>query len=271
MDKWTELVTKSLSKPFDTSQVKWKPQVTTKGRDKQPIMRNGQQVAGCTAHIDARDVMNRLDGVVGVENWQDEYTVVGPKNVECQLTVLGVTKCDVGEIGEGSFADPLKSAYSDALKRAAIKFGIGRHLYAMEMQWLPYDGFKITQKPTTKPQTKTTATKPPPPDKASDNNGQDSRGAARPEGQTEREEFRPKVIKVPMVTKTQIKKLNTLGSKVYNSEWDDERKRLVEWITDQREDGPQVSSSKDLYRGEAARLIDGLEEKIKEAQGETNA
>ena len=32
--------------------------------------------AQCVAYIDARDVMERLDQVVGVENWQDDYKFI---------------------------------------------------------------------------------------------------------------------------------------------------------------------------------------------------
>lgn len=53
--------------------------------------------------------------------------------VVCRLSVCGVTREDVGE---GS--DP-KAAYSDAIKRAAVPFGIGRFLYAMGSPTL-YEG-----------------------------------------------------------------------------------------------------------------------------------
>ena len=32
--------------------------------------------------------------------------------------------------------DRLKAAFSDALKRAAVKFGIGRYLYRLPQQWV---------------------------------------------------------------------------------------------------------------------------------------
>jgi hypothetical protein len=82
------------------------------------------------SYIDARQVMDRLDMVVGPENWKDEYALISvePVVVECKLTILGVTKSDVG-YSEPSSSEPYKSAYSDALKRAAVKFGIGRFLY----------------------------------------------------------------------------------------------------------------------------------------------
>ena len=114
---------------------KWKPEITTKkgpNNTRVNIERNGQRVAGCTAHIDARDVMDVLDAVVGPGNWSDSYqpAAIG-LGVECTLTVLGVSKADVGM---PSSQDAEKGAYSDAFKRAAVKFGIGRFLYGMEIQ-----------------------------------------------------------------------------------------------------------------------------------------
>jgi hypothetical protein len=53
-----------------------------------------------------------------------------PIDVRCRLTAFGVTREDVGE-GE----DP-KAAFSDAIKRAAVQFGIGRALYALRLPWL---------------------------------------------------------------------------------------------------------------------------------------
>lgn len=136
-----------LAEPFPADEISWKPEVTKK-KDGSPIMRNGQQVAGCTAHIDARAVMNRLDDTVGPANWSDSYRVLNDgRNVECTLIVCGVSKADVGQVNKDGFADPLKSAYSDALKRAAVKFGIGRHLYDMEMDWKPFDGYRIIEQP----------------------------------------------------------------------------------------------------------------------------
>src|SRR5262249_47494129 len=38
--------------------------------------------------------------------------------------------------------DRLKAAFSDALKRAAVKFGIGRYLYRLPRQWCDYDQIK---------------------------------------------------------------------------------------------------------------------------------
>jgi len=49
-------------------------------------------------------------------------------------------KTDVGSPSEQpDDGDRLKAAFSDALKRAAIKLGIGRYLYRLPRQWVDYD------------------------------------------------------------------------------------------------------------------------------------
>jgi hypothetical protein len=62
----------------------------------------------------------------------------------CQLRLrIGgrwITKSDVGGPSEQpDGGDRLKAAFSDALKRAAVKFGIGRYLYRLPQQWADYD------------------------------------------------------------------------------------------------------------------------------------
>lgn len=85
-------------------------------------------------YVTARTVMNRLDTVLGPENWVDEYTP-GEHSVACRLTITlpdgsKLTKCDAGGYaGMADEGDDDKSGYSDAFKRAAVKFGVGRHLY----------------------------------------------------------------------------------------------------------------------------------------------
>ena len=78
--------------------------------------------------------MNRLDVVLGPENWWDEY-VPGENSVLCRLTVrlpdgTTLTKADAGGYaGMPDQGDDDKSGFSDAFKRAAVKFGVGRYLY----------------------------------------------------------------------------------------------------------------------------------------------
>jgi len=106
-----------------------------------PRAQSGGKALGL-AYIDARSVMRRLDAVVGPENWSFDFDVLSPdgKMVKGRLTVLGVTKCDAGEAAQED--EVLKSAVSDALKRCAVHFGIGRYLYYLPRVWAPYDAQK---------------------------------------------------------------------------------------------------------------------------------
>lgn len=122
----------ALSRPFHPADVHFKPLVVKGNR------------ALAVAYIDARMVMERLDAVVGVECWADNYHMIPEGGVECRLSVLiagqWITKTDVGAPSEQPDpGDKLKAAYSDALKRAAVKFGVGRYLYDLPQQWADYD------------------------------------------------------------------------------------------------------------------------------------
>lgn len=128
IEKWARL-----SDLFDPSMVKWKPSATTKDKTR----------AMAVAYIDARCVMDRLDEVVGPMGWSDSYKLLPNGCVECSLAVMGVSKADVGsESEQPDDGDKTKAAYSDALKRAAVKFGIGRYLYKLPSAWVPYDESK---------------------------------------------------------------------------------------------------------------------------------
>ncbi len=85
-------------------------------------------------YVTARTVMNRLDSVLGPENWWDEY-VPSENSVLCRLSIrlpdgTTLTKADAGGYaGMADSGDDDKSGYSDAFKRAAVKFGVARYLY----------------------------------------------------------------------------------------------------------------------------------------------
>ena len=85
-------------------------------------------------YITARQVQERLDRVVGPGNWECFFNVIdltGPA-VQCSILVFGVSKSDVGYSNNPDAdheTEPLKAAYSDAFKRAAVMWGIGRFLY----------------------------------------------------------------------------------------------------------------------------------------------
>ena len=107
----------ALAAPFAAGEVKSRPQ-------------GGRKLS----YVTARTVMNRLDAVMGPENWWDDYTPLG-NSVICRLTLRlpdgqVLTKCDLGGVaGMADAGDDDKSGFSDALKRTAVKFGVGRYLY----------------------------------------------------------------------------------------------------------------------------------------------
>lgn len=124
--KLTREQLEQLREPFPADSVKWKPQTVREGR------------ALAVAYIDARDVMDRLDEVVGGD-WSTTMEVIDGGHVVCSLTVGDATRSDAGECGDSQNVDPLKSATSDAFKRAAVHFGIARYLYALPLTWVDYD------------------------------------------------------------------------------------------------------------------------------------
>jgi len=124
--------TTALTAPFQLTEVKFKPQSVKGNR------------ALALAYIDCRVIQDRLDAVLGVENWMDEYEILADGSVMCRLKLRlngeWVTKSDVGSPSEQpDSGDRLKAAFSDALKRAAVKFGIGRYLYRLPAVWCDYD------------------------------------------------------------------------------------------------------------------------------------
>ncbi len=81
------------------------------------------------AYITARDVMQRLDEVFGVDGWSDKYEFIGGRMM-CNLTCnFGGTLVSKADGADDSQIEGAKGGISDALKRAAVKFGIGRYLY----------------------------------------------------------------------------------------------------------------------------------------------
>jgi hypothetical protein len=121
---------KDLAKPFPKDAVHWRVQ----GK---PYQGKNGWAAMALAYIDARDVMDRLDEVCGPDGWQDSYVETASGRVICTLSIRTesgwVSKSD----GAGGTAvEAEKGGISDALKRAAVKWGIGRYLYRLDSPWV---------------------------------------------------------------------------------------------------------------------------------------
>lgn len=120
-----------LAADFPKEDIHWRAQTVTKKGDK----------ALALAYLDARNVMDRLDEVCGIEGWQDRYEVHGSKTI-CYISVKiddeWVTKAD----GAGDTAvEAEKGSLSDAFKRSAVKWGIGRYLYSLDAVWCPCETY----------------------------------------------------------------------------------------------------------------------------------
>lgn len=124
----TDLIT-ALQAPFPPNEIEWRVGSTSSDKSKGLAL----------AYLTARHIMDRLDETVGCTNWQDRYEFHGARTV-CYLSVRidgeWITKAD----GAGdSDVEAEKGAISDALKRAAVKFGIGRYLYDLGNTWVELD------------------------------------------------------------------------------------------------------------------------------------
>jgi hypothetical protein len=127
-------IQKALAEPFPADAVGWKVQTVAKDQPR----------ALAVAYIDARCVIDRLNAVVGLGGWQDAYDLLPDGCVVCRLSVRidgeWVTKVDVGgESDQSNGGDKRKAAFSDSLKRAAVKFGVARYLYDLPGVWCDYD------------------------------------------------------------------------------------------------------------------------------------
>lgn len=110
-----------LRRPFTPEAIRFKVQSVWKRQDGTP--------SGCliVAYIDQRLVSERLNRVIP-DKWSARYEFIqGSKLAWCHLTVDGVTRTDVGESPKGISKDLI----SDALKRAAVPFGVGVSCYAL--------------------------------------------------------------------------------------------------------------------------------------------
>jgi len=114
-----------LSKPFDKKDIQWRVQRLTK-----------DGTAGLAlAYINVRQVQDRLNEVMGTD-WQTKHEVFGAKTI-CSLGLKLDGEWIWRSDGAGDTTyEADKGAISDSLKRAAVSFGIGRHLYDLPSVWI---------------------------------------------------------------------------------------------------------------------------------------
>lgn len=126
-----------LKAPFPVDSLSWRiGNKTNWDKAKRcPIDRTKPVKAQMLVYIDARDVQDRLDEVCGY-NWSNNLKEVAGRMI-CEITIDGITKSDGA--GDTDFEGE-KGGISDAFKRSAVMWGVGRYLYSAKNfnTWIEY-------------------------------------------------------------------------------------------------------------------------------------
>jgi hypothetical protein len=127
----TDETLRGLAAPFPPTDIEW--------RIGRVGVKDGKVWATCLAYVTARAIMARFDDVVGPSRWRNEAPrewSQGAAGVVVGLSVrLGgewVTKWDGADQPD---TEPVKGGFSNAFKRAAVLWGIGRYLYDLPEGW----------------------------------------------------------------------------------------------------------------------------------------
>jgi hypothetical protein len=128
----------SLKKAFPSSSIEWRL----------GTMNNDKSRGRALPYLTFQAVADRLDEVVGEENWKAEY-VAGPAGgVVCKLALRINGEWIVKENGAGNTEmEGIKGGLTDAFKRAATMWGVGRYLHAYNALWVEVDSQKTFQAP----------------------------------------------------------------------------------------------------------------------------
>ena len=120
--------------PFPEEDIEWRIQ--------QSGLSNGLPWALVLAYVTNRAIMDRLDEIVGPENWTNDFTQSPNGGVLCTLGVrieddTWVYKTDGADNTE---IERVKGGLSNAMKRAGVQWGIGRYLYKLPTTFAQFIG-----------------------------------------------------------------------------------------------------------------------------------
>lgn len=132
---------KKLCAPFAAQDLEWRVGSTTKDKTRGMML----------PYVTNRAIMNRLDEIFGFDGWSATFRE-HHNGVICKLTVkVGDVWVAKEDGASNTNIEPEKGGISDAMKRAAVQFGIGRYLYDAENVWVDLDQWgRPTQKPSLK-------------------------------------------------------------------------------------------------------------------------
>lgn len=118
-------ITKALLEPFDPFDIEWRVQ--------QAGETNGKKWAMVLAYVTNRAIMERLDSVFGIAGWSNEFVPMPDGGIicgiQCKIESDWLTKYDGAD---KTNIEATKGGLSNAMKRAAVQWGIGRYLYRLE-------------------------------------------------------------------------------------------------------------------------------------------
>ena len=118
-----------LGKPFPASDISWRMQYVDKTR--------GEGFA--VPYLDARAIADRLDAVVGQNRWKNSYEQWHNGSQLCTIYIYDEELHEwIGKTdgAENTDIEPVKGGLSDAFKRSAVKWNIGRYLYGFAPVWV---------------------------------------------------------------------------------------------------------------------------------------
>jgi len=119
---------KKLKEFFKEEELEWKPQSLG-------VNSKGEPFVMVLCYIQARAIQDRLDEVMGIGNWKDEYRIT-PHGVICRLSLYDSEAQEWVAKENGSpetDIESFKGGISGAFKRVASSgWGIGRYLYSLD-------------------------------------------------------------------------------------------------------------------------------------------
>lgn len=140
----------ALAEPFAPWEVKWRVQGKPFGKQRRYVR--------LVSYIDARAVSDRLDEVVGPDRWRNTFREGAQGGLVCRLEIW-VDRDEGGawvwkeDGAENTQIEGVKGGMSDAFKRSAVQWGIGRYLYRLPAYrqevvqgWANGDGIDIREK-----------------------------------------------------------------------------------------------------------------------------
>lgn len=116
-----ETKNKVLSQPVKADEIEWRVQFI-----KKELFKGNVSVV---PYINNRCVMDRFDEAFGWDGWSNEIKEIAGGYL-CKVTVK-IGDIEVSKVDGASKTDiePEKGGISDAMKRCAVQFGLGRDLY----------------------------------------------------------------------------------------------------------------------------------------------